>query len=43
MLCVFQKKHGSKDTPLSEIIEHDVKSSAKVVKTVHSPRTKVET
>ncbi|XP_071009407.1 band 4.1-like protein 4 isoform X2 [Oncorhynchus clarkii lewisi] len=38
-----QKKHGSKDTLLSEIIEHDVKSSAKVVKTVHSPRTKVET
>uniref|UniRef100_A0A8C7H3W9 Erythrocyte membrane protein band 4.1-like 4A n=1 Tax=Oncorhynchus kisutch TaxID=8019 RepID=A0A8C7H3W9_ONCKI len=38
-----QKKHGSKDTLLSEIIEHDVKSSAMVVKTVHSPRTKVET
>ncbi|XP_035632576.1 band 4.1-like protein 4 isoform X2 [Oncorhynchus keta] len=38
-----QKKHGSKDTPPSEIIERDVKSSAKVVKTVHSPRTKVET
>uniref|UniRef100_A0A4W5MSJ9 Erythrocyte membrane protein band 4.1 like 4A n=1 Tax=Hucho hucho TaxID=62062 RepID=A0A4W5MSJ9_9TELE len=38
-----QKKHGSKDTLLSEIIEHDVRSSAKVVKTVHSPRTKVET
>ncbi|XP_029512494.1 band 4.1-like protein 4A isoform X2 [Oncorhynchus nerka] len=38
-----QKKHGSKDTLLSEIIERDVKSSAKVVKTVHSPRTKVET
>ncbi|XP_038826138.1 band 4.1-like protein 4A isoform X4 [Salvelinus namaycush] len=38
-----QKKHGSRDTLLSEIIEHDVKSSAKVVKTVHSPRTKVET
>nr|XP_046225516.1 band 4.1-like protein 4 isoform X1 [Oncorhynchus gorbuscha] len=38
-----QKKHGSKDTLLSEIIERDVKSSAKVVKTVHPPRTKVET
>ncbi|CAB1318082.1 unnamed protein product, partial [Coregonus sp. 'balchen'] len=38
-----QKKHGSKDTLLPEIIEHDVKSSAKVVKTVHTPRTKVET
>ncbi|KAM9541349.1 band 4.1-like protein 4A isoform 2-T2 [Salvelinus alpinus] len=38
-----QKKHGSKDTLLSEIIEHDVRSSAKVVKTVHTPRTKVET
>ncbi|XP_064798227.1 band 4.1-like protein 4 [Oncorhynchus masou masou] len=38
-----QKKHGSKDALLSEIIERDVKSSAKVVKTVHSPRTKVET
>uniref|UniRef100_A0A8C7RE10 Erythrocyte membrane protein band 4.1-like 4A n=1 Tax=Oncorhynchus mykiss TaxID=8022 RepID=A0A8C7RE10_ONCMY len=40
---VLSEKHGSKDTLLSEIIEHDVKSSAKVVKTVHSPRTKVET
>ncbi|XP_045078461.1 band 4.1-like protein 4 isoform X1 [Coregonus clupeaformis] len=38
-----QKKYGSKDTLLSEIIERDVRSSAKVVKTVHTPRTKVET
>ncbi|XP_052314297.1 band 4.1-like protein 4 isoform X1 [Oncorhynchus keta] len=38
-----QKKQGSKDTLLSEIIEHDVRSNAKVVKTVHTPRTKVET
>uniref|UniRef100_A0A674CHV3 Erythrocyte membrane protein band 4.1-like 4A n=1 Tax=Salmo trutta TaxID=8032 RepID=A0A674CHV3_SALTR len=35
--------HGSKDMLLSEIIEHDVRSSAKVVKTIHTPRTKVET
>uniref|UniRef100_A0A8C8HY61 FERM domain-containing protein n=1 Tax=Oncorhynchus tshawytscha TaxID=74940 RepID=A0A8C8HY61_ONCTS len=37
------EKQGSKDTLLSEIIEHDVRSNAKVVKTVHTPRTKVET
>uniref|UniRef100_A0A674CI63 Erythrocyte membrane protein band 4.1 like 4A n=1 Tax=Salmo trutta TaxID=8032 RepID=A0A674CI63_SALTR len=37
------QKHGSKDMLLSEIIEHDVRSSAKVVKTIHTPRTKVET
>ncbi|XP_067253488.1 band 4.1-like protein 4 isoform X3 [Chanodichthys erythropterus] len=37
-----QKKKGSKDT-LSESSEQDTKSSAKVVKTVHTSRVKAET
>ncbi|XP_016085346.1 band 4.1-like protein 4 [Sinocyclocheilus grahami] len=37
-----QKKKGSKDT-LSESSEQDAKSSAKVVKTVHTSREKTET
>uniref|UniRef100_A0A671LYD1 Band 4.1-like protein 4 n=1 Tax=Sinocyclocheilus anshuiensis TaxID=1608454 RepID=A0A671LYD1_9TELE len=37
-----QKKKGSKDT-LSESSEQDAKSSAKVVKTVHTSRVKTET
>ncbi|XP_021334781.1 band 4.1-like protein 4 isoform X2 [Danio rerio] len=37
-----QKKKGSKDT-LSESSEQDTKSSAKVVKTVHTSRMKAET
>ncbi|XP_056117545.1 band 4.1-like protein 4 isoform X1 [Rhinichthys klamathensis goyatoka] len=37
-----QKKNGSKDT-LSESSEPDTKSSAKVVKTVHTSRVKAET
>uniref|UniRef100_A0A672NIN7 Band 4.1-like protein 4 n=1 Tax=Sinocyclocheilus grahami TaxID=75366 RepID=A0A672NIN7_SINGR len=39
--CSFQKK-GSKDT-LSESSEQDAKSTAKVVKTVHTSRVKTET
>ncbi|KAL0965802.1 hypothetical protein UPYG_G00285890 [Umbra pygmaea] len=38
-----QKKQGSKDALLPEIIEHDMKSNAKVMKTAHTPRSKVDT
>lgn len=41
-LSPAQKKKGSKDN-LSESSEQDTRSSAKVVKTVHSPRVKTET
>lgn len=37
-----QKKHGSKDK-LTEIGEAEVRSSVKVVKTTHAPRSKTET
>lgn len=42
LFCSFQKKKGSKDT-LSESSEQDTKSTAKVVKTVHTSRVKAET